>query len=143
MQCLKPNEDSQQRRGTRKDSGVELGSLPPQAKPPRCQKQRRLVSVQEATHPHLFFPWRSRHIFTPISHPSALFTSSPLASDGPEQASVLIWLYIHEEGICVPVCTPTYMQIFRKDVLGKANNTAHSSLYVFSEVPSFYLVALT
>lgn len=74
-------------------------------KAPGLQKQRRLVSMQEATHPHLY---SSRHIFIPISHTSFLSTSPTVASAGPDQASVLIWLnIIHEEGICAPVCTHT------------------------------------
>ena len=102
--CLKLNDEPQERKGTRKDSG-EGGPPAFPGKAPGLQKQRRLVSMQEATHPHLY---SSRHIFIPISHTSFLSTSPTVASAGPDQASVLIWLnIIHEEGICAPVCTHT------------------------------------
>lgn len=44
--------------------------------------------------------------------------------------------------MCANEGTHIYTQILRKDVLGTENNTMHSSLYMFSKLPCFYLVAL-
>lgn len=92
-------------KGDQKGQWSKAGPPAFPGKAPGLQKQRRLMSMQEATHPHLY---TSHHIFIPTSHPSFLTTSPTIASAGPVQASVLIWLnIIHKEGICAPVCEHT------------------------------------
>lgn len=69
----------------RKDNRVKLGPVPAQAKV--LQMQRRPGQSRRPHIPIYILSLVFSHIFTPISHPSALLTPSLVASDGPEQGT--------------------------------------------------------
>lgn len=137
LQCLRLNDVSQQRMGTRKDRGVKLGPLPAQSKSLDSKSREDWCQCKRSHVPICIFP---------LAFPSHLhshFTSQcPIHFFSSEQADVLIRWYIDEEGVYVPVCTHVYSNI-RKAVLDTENATKYSPLRMFSKLPSFYLVALT